>query len=624
MIIGCPRNLDTRQHHYTYPTTPAGRTLDAVTHAGITTTAYMDGAGYEISRDSTIAATGATISRSVSSTDAAGRVTGWRIASQDASTACARTFDGAGRQITSTDPAWTAAAEVAYDTAARESRRTLPYASSLGGPRSSEMTYTVDGRLRQVTGAGAASYSYDASGNVCSFTRAAHDPHSFNLAYDSAGRLASLTASGTSTATTVYTFDTANGRRVAQGPPSNRTQAVFGYSDNGRLSSYDTSSGVHAAYTFDATGQRTRSVVTSGSLTTTTTFAYEGLTLLSACATDSAGATWTIAYLYDAEGRSYAGVETAENTSTIFRIVTDERGDVVALTDTTGDPFARYDYDEYGNPLSTLTRASTRIAETTAARIAARQMLRYAGYAFDSENGMYYCSAREYDPFTMQFLQKDPAKADGESSAYQYCGGDPVGKVDPSGMQYAPARARRYASVFYASPNPAWKDHGGENCTDFVSQCLYAGGLRDDAYNGTYGNRRLWWADAKRSSPEWSAADRLYEYLTVVRGFQTHLIPGREYIATVRSNQANRPPGGWWSPSMGVGYVPWARQGDVVFYRHRGARVTHAALVVDSSPITGTLRAQSGGRAKGDWRVDVRGTPSETMHGMDYIFVRPR
>ena len=34
---------------------------------------------------------------------------------------------------------------------------------------------------------------------------------------------------------------------------------------------------------------------------------------------------------------------------------------------------------------------------------------------------------------TAQFITKDPAKADGEESAYQYCGGDPVGKVDPSG-----------------------------------------------------------------------------------------------------------------------------------------------------------------------------------------------
>jgi hypothetical protein len=35
----------------------------------------------------------------------------------------------------------------------------------------------------------------------------------------------------------------------------------------------------------------------------------------------------------------------------------------------------------------------------------------------------------------VSFTTKDPAKADGEESAYQYCGGDPVGKTDPSGLR---------------------------------------------------------------------------------------------------------------------------------------------------------------------------------------------
>jgi RHS repeat-associated protein len=46
-----------------------------------------------------------------------------------------------------------------------------------------------------------------------------------------------------------------------------------------------------------------------------------------------------------------------------------------------------------------------------------------------------YCSQRYYDPATASFITKDPAKADGKGSAYQYCGGDPVGQVDPSGLR---------------------------------------------------------------------------------------------------------------------------------------------------------------------------------------------
>jgi RHS repeat-associated protein len=79
------------------------------------------------------------------------------------------------------------------------------------------------------------------------------------------------------------------------------------------------------------------------------------------------------------------------------------------------------------------TQQTTLINADLASQIAARQILRYAGYAYDAESGLYYCSARYYDPVTRQFLSKDEAKADGEESAYQYCGGEPVGKVDPSG-----------------------------------------------------------------------------------------------------------------------------------------------------------------------------------------------
>jgi len=58
-----------------------------------------------------------------------------------------------------------------------------------------------------------------------------------------------------------------------------------------------------------------------------------------------------------------------------------------------------------------------------------------AGYAYDAERGLYYFSARYYDPSTRQWTTGDPAKADGEESAYQYDGGDPVGKVDLSGRE---------------------------------------------------------------------------------------------------------------------------------------------------------------------------------------------
>jgi RHS repeat-associated protein len=61
-------------------------------------------------------------------------------------------------------------------------------------------------------------------------------------------------------------------------------------------------------------------------------------------------------------------------------------------------------------------------------------VLRYASYCYDSESALYYLSARSYDPKTRQFLSKDLSRNDGEQSAYQYCFGNPVKYVDPSGL----------------------------------------------------------------------------------------------------------------------------------------------------------------------------------------------
>ncbi|MHB8869434.1 MAG: RHS repeat-associated core domain-containing protein [Thermoleophilia bacterium] len=203
---------------------------------------------------------------------------------------------------------------------------------------------------------------------------------------------------------------------------------------------------VSATYTYDAQGQRTRKAVTAGTQTTTTDFTYDGLTLLRLQATQAGGVdptSWQLTYLYDEYGKPYAGVYRSPASSTaptVFGLVTTDRGDVVALLDAAGSPFAAYRYDAWGNPqgagnLATgvWSQSTSLINSTLAAAITTRQSLRYAGYAYDGESNLYYLSARYYDPATRQFTSKDPAKADGEESAYQYAGGDPVGRVDPSG-----------------------------------------------------------------------------------------------------------------------------------------------------------------------------------------------
>jgi RHS repeat-associated protein len=154
--------------------------------------------------------------------------------------------------------------------------------------------------------------------------------------------------------------------------------------------------------------------------------------------------TLQIDYLYDEEGAPYGGVYRSSTLGAplFFAVVTNARHDVVELLDAKGEAFAAYRYDPWGLPLGdgnhatgiwTDANGTSLVDATTAGQIADRQVLRYAGYVFDSETGLYYCSSRYYDPASRQWITGDPDGSDGEASPYQYCSGNPVALTDPSG-----------------------------------------------------------------------------------------------------------------------------------------------------------------------------------------------
>jgi len=92
-------------------------------------------------------------------------------------------------------------------------------------------------------------------------------------------------------------------------------------------------------------------------------------------------------------------------------------------------------YDGYGE--SVWTRSTTWYDTSPLNRTTAQpfQYKGQYGYYTDGTSGLAYYIHRFYDPLTGRWTERDPSGLDGGVNVYAYSDGDPVGMVDPDGLQ---------------------------------------------------------------------------------------------------------------------------------------------------------------------------------------------
>ena len=103
---------------------------------------------------------------------------------------------------------------------------------------------------------------------------------------------------------------------------------------------------------------------------------------------------------------------------TTYYYVTNLQGDVIGIEDAAGNQVAHYTYDAWGNNLEISGWMGT------------LNPLRYRGYVYDQETGLYYLESRYYDPATGRFLNADSYTATKQNivghNMFAYCENNPV------------------------------------------------------------------------------------------------------------------------------------------------------------------------------------------------------
>ncbi len=123
-------------------------------------------------------------------------------------------------------------------------------------------------------------------------------------------------------------------------------------------------------------------------------------------------------------------------TSTPYYYVKNLQGDIVAIArGGDGAILARYTYDAWGNILSVTDNSGHDISNKPN-EIANINPLRYRGYYYDSETGLYYLKSRFYDPTTGRFVNADSVVTTSSllgTNLYTYCFNNPIRYTDSSG-----------------------------------------------------------------------------------------------------------------------------------------------------------------------------------------------
>ena len=265
--------------------------------------------------------------------------------------------------------------------------------------------YDLVGRVKQGTGGwGTDNYTYDALGNRLTRNLVNSATTAVTYTYTAANTRLATAVQGSTTLT--YGYD-ANGALLTR-KIGNAAQSTYTFNADARLATSGTNS-----YKYNTFGQRAVQTVSGGG--THFLFSPEGLLL----AEHSVTGAKVRDYIY-LNGQPLAVVDSA---GTVNYILNDQIGQPQKMLNPSGTVTWQRVSGIFGDTVTQLTG-------TTAAN-----PQRFPGQQFDPATSLHYNYYRDYDPATGRYVETDPIGLEGGMNVYAYVDGNPVNRVDLSGLR---------------------------------------------------------------------------------------------------------------------------------------------------------------------------------------------
>ncbi len=187
-----------------------------------------------------------------------------------------------------------------------------------------------------------------------------------------------------------------------------------------------------ASYAYDALGRRVKKTVTG----VTTVYVYDGLQMIYEKASNNIEKTFVFTTYIDEPFALFRKNGAVEDSCYYMH---DEKYNVIALTNETGDIIERYEIGPYGE-CKIYTGAGADGHWFTTDDVQGIESIMGNEYLFqgrnrDLETGLYYYRARYYDPGLGRFISEDPiGLGSGDANFYRFCWNNSLFWLDPFGL----------------------------------------------------------------------------------------------------------------------------------------------------------------------------------------------